>query len=255
MNTEAFLKEINEIAKLEPKYMKGHDGSDGYCDCIGLIIGACRRNGIDWKWTHGSNYAARYRVINLSKISAIADLSPGDIVFKAHSPGESGYDKDTIDSKYANSGDLHDYYHVGVVTKVSDKSIAITHMTSPSITLDSKLGKWGYYGKLDLISEDMPMETRYAIVTADSGSTVKLRTKKSTTSSYENIPIDTKVEILERGNEWCKINALGKTGYMMTKFLLFVEEDDPTQGETVTVARQELEDVYDRIGNMLGLRG
>ena len=38
-----FLGAINKnIERITEGYKLGHDGSDGYCDCIGLIIGALR---------------------------------------------------------------------------------------------------------------------------------------------------------------------------------------------------------------------
>ena len=40
-----FLEKVQEIAASKPTYKLGHDGSDGTCDCIGLIIGAIRRAG------------------------------------------------------------------------------------------------------------------------------------------------------------------------------------------------------------------
>ena len=56
------------------------DGSDGYCDCIGLIIGAIRRMGLKWTGIHGSNWAARKEVEKLEKINSVNDLSVGDLV-------------------------------------------------------------------------------------------------------------------------------------------------------------------------------
>ena len=52
-----FLTQIAAIAAESPSYRLGGDGSDGTCDCVGLIIGAIRRAGGQWAGTHGSNYA------------------------------------------------------------------------------------------------------------------------------------------------------------------------------------------------------
>lgn len=46
---DAWLSKVDEIAAEGPSYKLGHDGSDGSCDCIGLIIGAIRRAGGTWK--------------------------------------------------------------------------------------------------------------------------------------------------------------------------------------------------------------
>ena len=37
---EAFLRGVAKIKSEAPTYREGGDGSDGTCDCIGLIIGA-----------------------------------------------------------------------------------------------------------------------------------------------------------------------------------------------------------------------
>ena len=78
-----FLRGVQEIKSEAPTYREGGDGSDGTCDCIGLIIGAIRRAGGRWTGTHGSNYAARFAVDGLFRQVDAADLEPGWLVFKA----------------------------------------------------------------------------------------------------------------------------------------------------------------------------
>lgn len=51
VTTESFLRGVDAIAGGKPTYRLGHDGSDGTCDCIGLIIGAIRRAGGTWDGT------------------------------------------------------------------------------------------------------------------------------------------------------------------------------------------------------------
>ena len=80
---EAFLSEVAKIKSEAPTYREGGDGSDGTCDCIGLVIGAIRRAGGGWAGTHGSNYAARFAVDGLFRQVDAADLEPGWLVFKA----------------------------------------------------------------------------------------------------------------------------------------------------------------------------
>ena len=45
MILEAFIAQVEAIAQASPVYRPGGDGSDGTCDCIGLVIGAIRRAG------------------------------------------------------------------------------------------------------------------------------------------------------------------------------------------------------------------
>lgn len=153
---QQFIDKVFVIKKSNPEYRQPGDGSDGTCDCIGLIIGALRRIGINWSSVpgsiHGTNYAARKAVTGFSKINSASDLEVGEAVFKVYEKGQKGWTLDKYPrylkgGKYYN-GDLNDYYHVGVVTSVSP--LGITHMSSTCKT-DTSLGKWEYHGKLNLL--------------------------------------------------------------------------------------------------------
>ena len=108
MDNAQFVEWVEKNAARVHEYKLGCDGSNGKCDCIGLIIGAWRMAGNQWPWTHGSNYTARYLITGLGKNQP---LRLGDLVFKGKQPGDSGY---ALPVKYKDSGDLTDYYHVGV---------------------------------------------------------------------------------------------------------------------------------------------
>ena len=84
---ESFLRGVDAIAEEKPTYRLGHDGSDGSCDCIGLIIGAIRRAGGEWNGTHGSNWAARNAMDTLQAVKGLGDLKVGQAAFKAAEPG------------------------------------------------------------------------------------------------------------------------------------------------------------------------
>ena len=230
-------------------YQEGHDGSDGLCDCIGLGIGALRLAGIEWKWTHGSNYAARYRTKNLRTVSSAKDLKLGESVFKGKLPGESGYN---MPAKYKSSGDLHDYYHYGIVTRVNP--LQITHCTGVSggIKRDTSLGNWGFAGENSFVNYDEggdePVEEVLyrAVVHADNGYPVKMRSKPDCNSNIlAKIPLGVTVNVLDELNGWAKIGVDGQTGYMMLKFLS-KEGDVPdiddgnSDGSTVTISRAHL---------------
>ena len=83
---QKFLEKIQVIKSLNPAYKKPGDGSNGVCDCIGLLIGAIRRMGLKWTGIHGSNYAARRETVGLSYISKVSELELGDAVYKACDP-------------------------------------------------------------------------------------------------------------------------------------------------------------------------
>lgn len=223
-----FLSNVLEIAGESPSYKLGHDGSDDQCDCIGLIIGAIRRSGGKWTGIHGSNYSARYEMASLTSISSAGDLSVGDVVYKVRAPGESGY---SLPSRYSSSADRLDYYHVGVVTSVSP--LVITHCTGPGIVRDSKLGKWSRHGRLKKIDYESEVKTEMEItakVTAQSGSTVRLR-KTAGGTVLKKVPVGDTVSVIERGETWSYVSYGSIKGYMQSEFLVFdtttgTEHDD-----------------------------
>lgn len=221
MTLDDFVAKVLDIASERPTYRLGRDGEGGECDCIGLIIGAMRRNGLRYTEIHGSNWFARHYTRSLMRVTDADDLSLGDIVYKVRTPGTVGYD---LPSRYAGDPDKYDYYHVGVVTGVDP--LEITHCTSgggvDGITTDSKLGKWSYKGQFSEIDsqteEDVPMMT--AKVTAANGKPVNMRQRPITTSALvDRVPVGTEVDVLSHDEDWAKIRHKGATGYMMTKFL------------------------------------
>lgn len=223
MTRDEFQNGVAKNVARVREYELGHDGTGGTCDCIGLIVGAVRLSGGSWTGTHGSNYAARNAVDNLRKVSNINQLNIGDLVFKGKQPSDSGY---ALPSKYKSSGDLTDYYHVGVVTCVSP--FEITHCTGVSggIKRDTKLGNWGYAGALKMLSDKKQggdtMEGLYmAEVYAANGGDVNLReTADKNGKQIKKVPVGTSVTVLEEcDDEWAGVQAGSRQGYMMRKFL------------------------------------
>lgn len=257
VSATAFLQGVAAIAAAHPVYQLGHDGSNGKCDCIGLIIGAIRRAGGQWTGTHGSNYTARNEMDYLLPIDSAADLTVGELVFKVALPGDPNYN---LPSRYVRERDRRDYYHVGVVT--STAPLEITHCTGPGIVRDTKKGKWTHRGWLRKVSkEDDSMEdtdTTTATVAAENGSTVNLRASASTSAALvERIPVGAAVTVQEYGNSWCRITYNGQTGWMMRKYLLLpsdatTETDAPTDTVSIqlprALAEQLLQAIYEGTG-------
>jgi len=225
-----FIEKILLIKSLNPKRREPGDGSDGYCDCIGLIIGAIRRMGLKWTGIHGSNWAARKEFVQLKKINSVSDLSVGDVVLKGCPRGTSGW---ALPSRYRKggkyyNGDLTDYYHAGVVTKVNP--LNITHMSN-KMTVDTKLGKWNYYGTLkilanaakDVVEEPEPLTPSTgckAVAVAPSGGSVNLRKTPSLKGALlTRVPLGHTVDIIAPGEEWAHVSFGKYTGYMMAKYL------------------------------------
>lgn len=252
-----FLAAVEQIAAEEPSYRHGGSGHDGTCDCIGLIIGAIERCGGRWPGIHGSNYAAHARGVlrSLAKIGSAESLRPGDLVFKAYLPTDPKY---SLPAKYKqggtfHNGDLQDYYHVGVV--VSAAPLRIRHMTTPRPKMDTKIGKWGWFGRLSMIGEEeIPMqEVSYKARVI--GGTLNIRERPDTSANrIGRLAIDTVVNVTAEGDGWSKISYDNSEGYAMTKYL--ERTDGSGSGAaTVTVERARLEAVYDELGDLLGLRG
>ena len=220
ISKDKFLKNVQEIAASKPSYELGHDGSDGTCDCIGLIIGAIRRAGGSWTGIHGSNYAARHEMRQLLPVTDAGELCLGDVVYKARTPGQAGY---ALPERYKNDPDQRDYYHVGVVTAV--EPLEITHCTGPGIVRDTKLGKWTYRGRLEKVdydgtSQEVGTMVQTATVVADSGSKVKMRSKPSTSDGlYWEVPVGATVQVVENTGGWAKVRYGDRTGYMMEEYL------------------------------------
>ena len=225
-----FLAKIKLIFDSNPKRREPGDGSDGYCDCIGLIIGAIRRMGLKWTGIHGSNYAARRETTDLVPLTSASQLEVGDVVYKAVPKGHRNW---ALPSRYHKggayyNGDLNDYYHAGVVYEVNP--LQIRHM-SAKMTIDKKINvtyPWNYKGKLtrliaaaeDEPGPDDPTQYKKAVVVAKSGSTVNLR--RGPSKSYGimiRVPLGRTVIITKPGEEWAAVTYDKFSGYMMAEFL------------------------------------
>lgn len=251
------------IARVTHYQSAGDGSSDGGCDCIGLIIGAIRLAGGKWNGTHGSNWAARNAMNGILKVSSASQLAVGHVVYKAHEPGESGYN---LPSAYCRSPDQRDYYHVGVVTSVSP--LKISHVTKDSSrgvdgnATDTTLGKWKYAGTLKYVDydsyiggdaemDDQSMDALpiyQAVITASSGKTVRMRKEPSVNSKIlYNVPIGESVDVLGQYDDtWDRIEYKGIRGYMMRRFLASgssVPEYPEDGAEAVLVERTKLKEI------------
>jgi len=230
-----YLSKVLQIFNSNPKRREPGDGSDGYCDCIGLPIGSIRRMGLKWTGIHGSNWAARKESTNLKTITNQSELEPGDIVYKAVPKGHKNW---KLPSRYQKggkyyTGDLNDYYHAGVVYSV--KPFQIRHMSS-KMTIDTKVNTyypWTHFAKLNILLKaadepvptptpdpDVPTTGTKAIVVAESGGTVNMRVNPGLKERLIcRVPLGSEVLVLSPAEEWCYIEWNHFRGYMMAKFL------------------------------------
>ena len=258
---DAFLRAVAEIRSEGPRYRLGGDGSDGTCDCIGLIIGAIRRAGGRWPGTHGSNYAARNVMIKLIRQVDAASLELGWLVFKARGPMDDGYN---LPDKYRAggaeyNGDVMGYYHVGVVTSI--EPLNITHCTKSGgvegITVDTRQGLWVYAGPCNLVDYtdedekgDDDVEVKKGVVASQDGNPVKLRPTPSTAKPYlAKVPVGTVVEVMQDAQGWAQIRLpSGQVGYMMAEFIDVSDDDGaPESGQEGSYGNDFEQEVIDRL--------
>lgn len=255
----AFLRGVQAIIDEKPRYQLGGFGLRGICDCIGLIIGAIRRAGGEWKGTHGSNWALRNAMLTRRNITSASTLRVGEAVYKYRDPGQAGY---SLPEAYRGLADQRDYYHVGVVMSVSPLRIA--HCTSWSggsgIKIDTVIGAWRVAGWLKSVADGTRKESQEVeemgeqmVVTAQSGSNVRMRAGPgASTVIVANVPLGARVEVLEKRADWIQIRHQGKTGWMMAQHLRQAEQS-PIDHAAIAA---ELEGVATRLtGIAKALRG
>jgi len=251
-----FLDKAQALAETVREYKWGADGTDGECDCIGLIIGALRLAGFRWPGTHGTNWAARNAMSPpglccIDPSAADGGTSPdrggifrGEIVFKTREPGDRNY---SLPDAYKNSPDKRDYYHVGIVMQVSPLVILHCTDTPGGIRRDSKIGSWRFGGRLKYIdynegSGNGMEETYWAVVTADNGYPVKLRKEPSRQAGVlARVPVGSRVLVVDNpAVGWDLVDWDGQSGYMMVDFLEPVD-DTEQEGDTVEMPRDYVE--------------
>lgn len=254
ITADKYVHGVNSIYVEQPTYRHGGDGSDGTCDCIGMPRGALKREGVtDVKNMGGTNMAARKCIENLREISSVSDLQLGDVVLKTRDKDDPDY---PLPDRYRKGHADYDpkwgetnFTHIGTVTGLNP--LEITHMTSPTAKKDTKIGNWKYSGKLPWVERgqdpkpdpgpDPVPETEWAVVVAQSGSTVKMRAKPTTTCRlYWDVPVGSSVIVLQedaavdvKKQTWSRIIWAGQEGYMLKTFLQF--EEEPAEEKRYTV--------------------
>ena len=204
-------------------------------DCSGLFVKAFRDQG--GRIYHGSNTIYRKYCSEKGKLTSVNQLQPGMAVFKWNPNTPEKF----------NDG-LGDFQHIGLVVSVNPLRIIHASSAAGCVTADTKLGKWAYWGWLKDAArtdrnpaipsgseegDEEPM-TEFAVVTAETGATVNIRSKaKSSAALAERVPVGARVEILGVRGSWTRVKYGSRTGYILTKFLK--AEEAPKPGEELTV--------------------
>lgn len=239
MTVQTFLQAVDAIAAEKPSYRLGGSGTDGTCDCVGLLMGALRRAdpGITFP-LHSSNYFARWRTEALAPVGD-AQLAPGMAVYKARRDTGSLHARYQSGGSYAN-GDPLDYYHAGVVTCAAP--LAITHCTGGGgvngITTDSSAKGWthaGYLTGIDYRKEDDGMtDTRTARIVTSDGNPLKLRPTPGTDKPpLARMPNGDRLQVLADAEGWAKVVWQGSTGYCMSRYLQYADTGEADIGQQV----------------------
>lgn len=167
--------------------------------------------------------------------------------------------------KYRDDG-IGDATHIGIVTDHPEG--AIHSSQSNGCVCESKFsgksikGGWNrvglwwpevHYEGVSPTPEPEPTpepdpkpQPRTAVVFAHTGHTVNIRRFPNIGSALvERVPVGETVDIIEYGEEWCKVKWKWFKGYMMTNFLVF-DGDVPPIYYTVTIpglSKEEAEEI------------
>lgn len=128
-----------------PYVSPGTNDSRGI-DCSGLFVKCFKDQG--GKIFHGSNTIYRKYCSEKGKLTSVDQLLPGMAVFKH---------KSTDTTKYPDG--LGDFYHIGMVTSVKPLRIVQASSVSKKVIVDSKLGKWVYWGWLKDVAKEGSAES------------------------------------------------------------------------------------------------
>lgn len=246
---------IADFQRMEREHWSyGAETREGNVDCSGAFVWAYEQHG--HYIYHGSNRMARTEVVQLIPISE-ATIVPGMAAFKVRSPGENYY---ALPSSYKAggknyNGDLGDYYHVGLVdvdtSKVLNARSSADGFVSSPITQN-----WDYVAYLTQVDygEEMPpmSETRTAVVVADSGNTVNLRSKPNG-ALLDRVPVGATVTILAQQNGWCRVDYSGMVGWMDEDYLLMSDAPEiESDMVSLVLPREVAEQLLDSLSDQLG---
>ena len=220
----AFVTKVREIAKRPLIYRTGGVGKDSACDCIGLVMGAMYELGHKAYDLHSTNYFARYQTMELKKASE-KELFVGQLLYRARESTAKLNDRYKDGGRYY-TGDMLDYYHVAVVTRVNP--LEITECTEygdvTGIVISTKFKNWQYSGKLrgvlyEGFVESEPMEEAIgSVVVATESGGLNIR-ETAGGAVIGNAPKGAVLELLSDSGNWWRVRYNEVVGYASKAFL------------------------------------
>ena len=235
IGVSGFVGRIERIAARNLTYRTGGVGKDGTCDCIGLIMGAMYELGHRQYDLHSTNYFARYQMLELKNANK-KDLYIGQILYRARTNQDKLHARYLPGGRYY-TGDLLDYYHVGVVTSV--KPLRIIECTEygnvTGIVVNETFKNWHYGGKLrDVLYDETDAGGIYeekeeevvVLYRAKIATQTDPLTLRATAGGRRigEIPRGETVEVLA-GGEWSRVRWGELLGYVASEYLDVIEEE------------------------------
>ena len=223
----AFIAKVRAIADRNPTYRTGGVGKDGTCDCIGLVMGAMYELGHKKYDMHSTNYFARYQMATLKKANE-KDLHAGQVLFRARA------DDGRLNARYKSggryyTGDLLDYYHAAVVTRINPLEIieCTEYDNISGIVVRTNFKNWQYVGELkDVLydghenEERTEMAVSYKAIVTTEKDPLCVREWPVAGIVLGKVPKGGTVEVLaEAGDGWPKIRYEKLVGYVSDQYL------------------------------------
>jgi hypothetical protein len=197
----------------------------GKVDCAGAFVWAYRQHGKSIY--HGSNRIQRTEILEMLPIDR---WEPGMAAFKRRMPGDRLYalpDGYKPGGKHHN-GDLADYYHIGLVGY--DGKVLNAQSKNTGFVKSKLDNSWCGVARLKQATYEEKESGQMATIKTADGKPVNLRGDPSTKNAYlYKLASGAAVEVLEKaindsGEEWAKVKAGGKIGYVMAQYLSGADE-------------------------------
>lgn len=245
-----FVDRVETIAERRLTYRIGGVGKDGTCDCIGLIMGAMIELGHAKYDLHSTNYFARFQTMELKRASE-RELFIGQILYRARESIQALNERYKSGGRYY-TGDMLDYYHVGVVTGI--KPLRIIECTQydgvNGIRVSTALRNWQYAGRLRGVSYEketakgeLQMLYRARVITQEDP--LSLRDAPGGRKTGE-LPKGSVVDVFAEG-EWMLVEYGGERGYASAKYLERIAAEEGTV--TVrTILTDEAGNMWEPVG-------
>jgi len=228
---QKFIMAVEQIATEDPGFRVGCDGEHGYCDNPGLIIGALRRNGEQWRGAATCNHLARNEIRGrIRPIEKDVPLGAGEIVLAAFEVNQGGYELEECYGRFGDcfNGDLKDYRRVGVV--VSVHPLRIRSMSKARMRLDHDTEKWGYHAQLRKVEPPQRESAAVAariILDEKDGKAVNLRSGPGRKfEAVGQIPAGAEVFVTGGTPVWNKVTYEGQEGYVLANHLRLQVRND-----------------------------